>query len=204
VRLKGTTQCHIECGPGRGVWWRICDVRHAKRATVLEAGLSDGCNVTLLLQFSCTVTSASGTHRYAEMNTVGKLLRSMRRLDQSPATFFSPAAYPHLSKTDDGTPQNVSRKRGTKLNMTVNVCLHISACPVRMQTYGDKTLRMLVGTIGDDPVCVCVCVLRFLSSKDKELHFYNCKLQIYSFLWNLAIYLETCGGTQVAEHWVRG
>jgi hypothetical protein len=72
---------------------------------------------------------------------------------------ISPAAHPNLSKTHDGTPQNVaSRKRGTKLYMAINMYLQINPCPVRMQAYENKTLHMLDKTIDDEPVCVCVCV----------------------------------------------
>jgi hypothetical protein len=61
---------------------------------------------------------------------------------------FPPTAHPDLSKTHDGTPQNVaSRKGGTKLYMAINMYLHINPCPIRMQAYENKTLHMLDKTI---------------------------------------------------------
>jgi hypothetical protein len=75
---------------------------------------------------------------------------------------FSPAANPDLSKTHDGTQQNVaSRKGSTKLYMNINKYLHITACSVRMQAYGNETLHASHRTIDNEPVYVyvCVCVL---------------------------------------------
>jgi hypothetical protein len=59
---------------------------------------------------------------------------------------------------------------------------------------------MLNKTIDDEPVCVCVCVLRILTTKDKILYFSNYNVRIYSFLQKFAAHLTPCGGTPVAEH----
>jgi hypothetical protein len=41
---------------------------------------------------------------------------------------------------------------------------------------------MLDKTIDDEPVCVCLCVLRILITKDKILPFPNYNVRIYEFL----------------------
>jgi hypothetical protein len=79
------------------------------------------------------------------MNTIKKstklLSDASKELDlEQSSTNFSPAAHPNLSKAHDGTPQNfTSRKGGTKLHMAVNMFVHINPCPIRMQTYENKT-----------------------------------------------------------------
>jgi hypothetical protein len=64
---------------------------------------------------------------------------------------FSPAARPNLSKTHEGTPQNVApRKWGTKLYMAINMYLHINSYPISVQAYENKTFHMLDKTIDDE------------------------------------------------------
>jgi hypothetical protein len=61
---------------------------------------------------------------------------------------FPPAAHPNLSKTHDGIPHNfTSGKGGTKLYMAINMYLHTSICPIRMQAYKK---HMLNKTIDDE------------------------------------------------------
>jgi hypothetical protein len=61
---------------------------------------------------------------------------------------------------------------------------------------------MLDKTIYDEPVCVCVCVLQILITKDKILSFSNNNVRIYSFLQKFAAHLKSYGGTPIAEHWL--
>jgi hypothetical protein len=52
----------------------------------------------------------------------------------------SPLAHPNLSRTHDGTPQNLtSRKGGSKLYMAINMYLHINPYPLNVQAYENKT-----------------------------------------------------------------
>jgi hypothetical protein len=72
---------------------------------------------------------------------------------------FSPAVHPKLSKTHDGTPQNIaSWKGGAKLYMGINMYLHINTFTIRMQAYENKTLHMLDKIIDDEPLCLSVCL----------------------------------------------
>jgi hypothetical protein len=64
--------------------------------------------------------------------------------------------------------------------MTINMCLDINPCPIRVQAYETKTYHMLNKTVDDEPVCVCV--LRILIMKDKILHFANYNVRIFNFL----------------------
>jgi hypothetical protein len=49
----------------------------------------------------------------------------------------------------------------------------------------------------DELLCVCVCVLQILITKDKILPFSNFNIQL---LIKFAIHLYRCGGTPVAKH----
>jgi hypothetical protein len=42
----------------------------------------------------------------------------------------------------------------TEAYRAINMYLHIITCPVRMQAYENKTLRMLDKTISDELMCV--------------------------------------------------
>jgi hypothetical protein len=60
-------------------------------------------------------------------------------------------AHHDLSKTHDGTPQNVASQKGVmKLYMAINMYLYIKTCSIRMQAYENKILHMLDKTIDDE------------------------------------------------------
>jgi hypothetical protein len=59
---------------------------------------------------------------------------------------------------------------------------------------------MLNKTIDDKSVCVCVCVLRIVITKDKILSFSNYNVRIHNLLIKFALHLKPCGGTPVSEH----
>jgi hypothetical protein len=63
---------------------------------------------------------------------------------------FSLVTYPDLSKTHDGTPQNVASRKRVRNYVAINMYLRINTCLIRMQAYENKTLHMLNKTIGDE------------------------------------------------------
>jgi hypothetical protein len=64
---------------------------------------------------------------------------------------FSPVAHLDFSKIHDSTPQNFVLQKGSmKQYMAINMHLHINTCPIRMQTYENKTLHMLIKTNDDE------------------------------------------------------
>jgi hypothetical protein len=89
---------------------------------------------------------------------------------------YSPAAHPNLSKTHDGTPQNFASRKGQ---------------------------GMLNKTMVDEPICMCMCVLRILIAKDEILPFSNYNVRIHNLLQKFAAHLKPCGGTPIAKHWSR-
>jgi hypothetical protein len=71
--------------------------------------------------------------------------------------FFSPVVHPNLSKTHDGTPQNVaSRTADAKLYMAMNMYQHTNTCPIRMQAYKKNHYTCWMKLLMMNQ-CVCVC-----------------------------------------------
>jgi hypothetical protein len=46
-----------------------------------------------------------------------------------------------------------SRKGGKKLYIGINIYLHVSDCPIKMQSYENATLKTVNKTIDDEEVC---------------------------------------------------